>query len=60
MSDVVSLLGTNLIHKVTNMGEERGVYTVFVGKPEGKRPMGRPRSRWVDNIRLHLQEVGCR
>jgi len=32
---------------------------VLVGKPEGKRPLGRPRCRWVDNIRTHLQEVGC-
>jgi hypothetical protein len=35
------------------------VYRVFVGKPEGKRPLGRPRRRWVDNIRTDLQEVGC-
>ena len=41
------------------MGEERGVYMVLVGKPEGKRPLGRPRRRWVDNIRMDLQEVGC-
>ena len=41
------------------MGEARGVYRVLVGKPEGKRPLGRPRRRWVDNIRLDLQEVGC-
>jgi len=41
------------------MGEERGVYCVLVGKLEGKRPMGRPRRRWVDNIRMDLQEVGC-
>jgi hypothetical protein len=40
------------------MGEERGVYRVLVGKPEGKRPMGRPRCRWMD-IRMDLQEVGC-
>ena len=37
------------------MGEERGVYRVLVGKPEGKRP----KRRWVDNIRMDLQEVGC-
>ena len=37
---------------VARMGEERGVYRVLVGKPEGKRPMGRPRRRWVDNIRI--------
>jgi len=41
------------------MGEERGVYRVLVGKPEGKRPLGRPRRRWVDNNRMDLQEVGC-
>ena len=41
------------------MGEERGVYRVFVGKPEGRRSLGRPRRRWVDNIRTELQEVGC-
>jgi len=44
---------------VACMGEERGVYTVSVGKPEGKRPLGRPRRRWVDNIRMDVQEVGC-
>ena len=44
---------------VAHMGEERGVYWVLVGKPEGKRPLGRPRHRWVDNIRMYLQEVGC-
>ena len=44
---------------VARMGEERGVYRVLVGKPEGKRPLGRPRDRWVDNIRMDLQEVGC-
>jgi hypothetical protein len=40
------------------VGEERGVYRVLVGKPEGKRPLGRPRRRWED-IRMDLQEVGC-
>jgi hypothetical protein len=40
-------------------GEERGVYRVLVGKPEGKRPLGRPRRRWENNIRMELQEVGC-
>ena len=44
---------------VARMGEERGVYRVLVGKPEGRRPMGRPRRRWVDNIRMDIQEVGC-
>ena len=45
---------------VARMGEEKGVYRVLVGKPEGRRrPLGRPRRRWVDNIRMDLQEVGC-
>jgi len=43
---------------VARMGERRGVYSVFVGKPEGKRPLGRPRRRWEDNIKMNLQEVG--
>ena len=42
---------------VARMGVERGVCRVLVGKPEGKRPLGRPRRRWVDNIRTDLQEV---
>ena len=45
---------------VACMGERRGVYRVLVGKPEGKRPLGRPRLRWEDNIKMDLQEVGCR
>ena len=44
---------------VAPMGGERGVYRVLVGKPEGKRPLGRPRRRWVDNITMYLQKVGC-
>jgi hypothetical protein len=41
------------------MGEMRGVYKVLVRKPEGKRPLGRPRRTWEDNIKMDLQEVGC-
>ena len=41
------------------MGEGRGLYRVLVGKPEGKRPLGRPRRRWEDSIKMDLQEVGC-
>jgi len=41
------------------MGKGRGVYRVFVGNPEGRRPLGRPRRRWEDNIKIDLQEVGC-
>ena len=44
---------------VACMGEKKGVYMVVVGKPEGKRPLGKPRSRWEDNIKTDLQEVGC-
>jgi hypothetical protein len=40
------------------MGEKRNAYILLVGKPEGKRPLGRPRRRWVDNIRMDLGEVG--
>ena len=43
---------------VAYMGEDRGVHRVLVGKPEGKRPLGRPRHRWEDNIKMDLQEVG--
>jgi len=43
---------------VARMGEDRGVHRVLVGKPEGKRPLGRPRRRWEDNIKMDLQEVG--
>jgi hypothetical protein len=43
---------------VARMGEERGVHRVLVGKPEGKRPLGRPRRRWEDNIKMDLQDVG--
>jgi len=43
---------------VARMGEDRGVHRVLVGKPEGKRPLGRPRRMWEDNIKMDLQEVG--
>jgi len=45
---------------VALMVEERGVYRLLVGKPEGKRPLRKPKRRWVDNIGMDLQEVGCR
>ena len=44
---------------VTRMGERRGVCRVLLGKPEGKRPLGRPRLRWEDNIMMVLHKVGC-
>jgi hypothetical protein len=43
---------------MARMGEDRGGHRVLVGKPEGKRPLGRPRRRWEDNIKMDLQEVG--
>jgi len=45
---------------MAHVGERRGVYRVLVGKREGKRPLGRPRHRYEDNIKMDLQEVGCR
>ncbi|KAJ4433923.1 hypothetical protein ANN_16237 [Periplaneta americana] len=44
---------------VARMGESRNAYRMLVGRPEGKRPLGRPRRSWEDNIKLHLREVGC-
>jgi hypothetical protein len=41
------------------MGKWRGVYRALVGKPEGKRPLGRPRKRWEDNIKMDLHKLGC-
>jgi hypothetical protein len=48
-----------LVGHVARLGERRGVCRVLVGKPEGKKPLGRPRRRWEDNIKLDIQEVGC-
>ena len=50
---------TRWVGHVARMGRMRGVYRVLVGKPEGKRPLGRARRRWEDNIKMDLQEVGC-
>jgi hypothetical protein len=47
------------VEHVAYMGERRVVYRVLVGKPEGKRPLGRLRHSWEDNIKMDLQEVGC-
>ena len=44
---------------VARIGENRGVYGVFMGKPKGKRPLGRPWRRWEDDIKMDLQELGC-
>jgi hypothetical protein len=55
---VVKSRRMRLAGHVVRMGEERGVHRVLVGKPEGKRPLGRPRRRWEDNIKMDVQEVG--
>ena len=55
---VVKLRRMRWAGHVVCMGEGRGVHRVLVGKPEGKRPLGRPRHRWEDNIKMDLQEVG--
>jgi hypothetical protein len=44
---------------VARMSEKRNAYRILVGKPEGKRPLRRPRRRWVDNIEMDLREIGC-
>jgi hypothetical protein len=44
---------------VARRGERRGAYRALVGKPEGRRPLGRPRRRWEDNIKMDLREIGC-
>jgi hypothetical protein len=48
-----------LVGHVARMGDRTGIFRVLVGKPEGKRPLGRTRHRWEDNIKMDLQEVGC-
>jgi len=53
------MLHLRWVGHVARMGERRGIYRVLVGKPGGKRPLGRPRHRWEDNIKMVLQEVGC-
>jgi hypothetical protein len=55
---VIKLRRMRLVGHVASMGERRGVYRVLVGKPAGKRPLGRPRHRWEGNIKMDLQEVG--
>ena len=56
---VIKWRSMRLAGHVARMGEERGVHRVLVGKPVGRRQLGRPRCRWADNIRMDLQEVGC-
>jgi hypothetical protein len=47
------------VRHVACTGERRGVYRVLVARPKGKRPLGRPRRRWVDSFQMGIQEVGC-
>jgi hypothetical protein len=47
-----------ILYCVARMGEKRNAYRLLVGKPEGKRPLGRPRRRWMDNIKKDLSEIG--
>ena len=56
---VIKLRRMRWAGNVASMGEKRGIYRVLLGKPEGKRPLGRPRRRWKDNIKMDLQELGC-
>jgi hypothetical protein len=46
------------VGQVARMGEKRNAYRILVGEPEGKRPLGRPRRRWVNNINIYLREIG--
>jgi hypothetical protein len=55
---IIKLRRTRWLAHVARMGEKRNAYRLLVGKPKGKRPLGRPRRRWVHNIRMDLGEVG--
>ena len=56
---VIKLRRMKWVGRVARMGQRRGAYKILVGKPEGRRPLGRPRRGWEDNIRMGSQEVGC-
>jgi hypothetical protein len=58
MIRVIKSIRMRLVGHVARMGEKRNAYRILVGKPEGKRPLGRPRRRWVDNIKMDLREMG--
>jgi hypothetical protein len=55
---IIKLRMMRLVGHVARIGEKRNVYRILVGKPEGKRPLGRSRRRWVDNIKMDLREIG--
>jgi hypothetical protein len=56
---VIKSRRTRRAEHVAHKGERRGAYRVLAGKPERKRPLGRPRRRWEGNIKMDIQEVGC-
>jgi len=56
---VIKLRRMRWVGHVARMGKRKDIYRVLVGKPEGKRPLGRPRCRWEDNVKMHIQEVWC-
>jgi hypothetical protein len=56
---VIKLRRMRWVGNAARVGRRRGVYRVFMGKPEGKRPLGRPRRRWENNIKMDLQDLGC-
>jgi len=56
---VIKLRRMGWAEQVAHMGERRDVYRVLVGKTKGKKPLGRPRHRWEDNVKMDLREVGC-
>jgi hypothetical protein len=58
LAGIISLNQMRWEGHIARMGETRNAYRILVGKPEGKRPLGRPRHRWVDNIKIDLREVG--
>jgi hypothetical protein len=55
---IIKSRGIRWAGHVARMGEKRNVYKLLLGKPEGKRPLGRPRRRWIDNIKMDLLEIG--
>ena len=57
--NILRVINSRRMRWAGHVARMRGVYRVLVGKPEGNRPLGRPRRRWEDNIKMDLQEVGC-
>jgi hypothetical protein len=55
---VIQVRRMRYVGQVARMGEVRGAYNILVGRPEGRRPLGRPRHRWEDNIKMYLREIG--